>query len=94
MTHKWLGPYKVIKTIDSYAYSLKVPEVTSRHNVVHTTLLKLFRRRDQPQDMYEDEAEIWNVEEIVNSRRVKGVVLYQVRWTGCTEHEDTCKTFE
>ena len=44
--------------------------------------------------MDEDEDEIWEVEEIVNSRRVKGVVQYQVWWTGCTELEDTQETFE
>ena len=44
--------------------------------------------------MDEDEEEIWEVEEIVNSRRIKGVVQYRVWWTGCTELEDTWETFE
>ena len=57
--------------------------------MVHTTLLKPFRRRDEPQDMDEDAGEIWEVKEIVNSRKVKGVVQYQVRWSACTELEDT-----
>ena len=43
--------------------------------------------------MNEDEDEIWEVVEIVNSRRVIGVVQYQVWWTGCTELEDTWETF-
>ena len=76
LTRKWLGLYKVIKAIGSHFYRLEVPESTQWHNVVHTTLLKLFRRRDQPQDMDENEEEIWEVEEIVNFRRVKGVVQY------------------
>ena len=85
LTRKWLGPCKVIKAIGSHAYRLEVPEDTQWHNVVHTTLLNPFRRRDKPQDMSEDEEEIWEVEEIVNSRRVKGVLQYRGRWTGCTE---------
>ena len=44
--------------------------------------------------MDEDEEVIWKVEEIVNSRRVKGVVQYRVRWTGCTELDDSWETFE
>ena len=44
--------------------------------------------------MDEYEEEIWKVEEIVNSRRVKGVVQYRVRRTACTELEDTWETFE
>ena len=39
--------------------------------------------------MDQDEAEVWEVEEIVNSRILKGVVLYRVRWAGCTDFEDT-----
>ena len=63
---KWLVPCKVVKTIGSHAYRLEVPEGTRGHNVVHTTLLKPFRRRDEPQDMDKDKEEIWKVEEIVN----------------------------
>ena len=44
--------------------------------------------------MDKHEEEIWGVEEIVNSREVKGVVQYGVRWTGCTELKDTWKIFE
>ena len=44
--------------------------------------------------MDEDEAEVWEVEEIVNSRTVQGVVPYRVRWAGCTEFEDTCETID
>ena len=89
LTRKWLGPYKVIKAIGSHAYRLQVPEGTRWHNVVHTTLLKPFRRRDESQDMDEDEAEVWEVEEIVKFRTRKGVVQYRVCWVGCTEFEDT-----
>ena len=94
LTRKWLGPYKVRKAIGSHAYRLQVPEGTRWHNVVHTTLLKPFRRGDEPQDMDEDEAEVWEVEEIINSRTLKGVVQYRVHWVGCTEFEDTWETID
>ena len=94
LTRKWRGPYKVIKAIGSHANRLEVPESIRWHNIVHAILRKPFRRRDEPQDMSEDEEEIWEVKEIINSRRVKGVVQYRVQWTGCTELEDTWETFE
>lgn len=75
-TCKWLGPPKDITIISSHTEQLEVPEGTTWHNIGHTTLLKLFRRRDEPQDMHEDTAEIWKVKEIVNSSRVKAVVQY------------------
>ena len=93
-TRKWLGPYKVVNAIGSQPYRLEFPESMRWHNVVHATLLKQFRRRVQSQCMDEDVKKIWEGEEIVNSRRVKGVVQYRVRWTGCTELEDTWYTFE
>ena len=94
LTRKWFGPYKVIKAIGSHAYRLEVPDGTRWQNVVHTTLLKPFRRRDEPQDMNEDEAEVWEVEAIVNSRTHKGAVQYRVRWAGCTEFEDIWETID
>ena len=94
LTCKWLGPYKVVKAIGSHAYRLEVPEGIRCRNVVRTTLLNPFRRREETLDMEENEEEIWDIKEIVNSRKVKGVVQYRVRWTGCTELEDTWETFE
>ena len=44
--------------------------------------------------MQEDEEEGWEVVEIINSRRVKGVIQNRVRWTCCTELEDTCEIFD
>ena len=74
LTRKWLGPYKVIKGIGSHSHRLEVPEGTRWHNVVHTTLLILYNRCNEPHDIYEVEAEVWNVDEIVNSRPVEAVV--------------------
>ena len=44
--------------------------------------------------MDEDEAEVWEVTEIVNSRIVNGVVQYRMRWEGCTDFEDTWETID
>jgi len=79
LTNKWIGPYKVLKAIGSHAYQLEVPEGTRWHNVVHTTLLKPFHRRDEDQDMDEDDPDVYEVESIVNSRKIRGVVKYRVR---------------
>ena len=44
LTRTWLLPYKVIEAIGYHAYRVEVPEAIRWHNVVHTTLLKSFRR--------------------------------------------------
>ena len=94
LTRKWLGQYELMMAIESHPYRLEVPEGTRWQNVVHTTLLKPFRRRDEPQVMDEDEAEVWEVEEIVKFRTGKGVVQHRVRRAGCTDFEDTWETID
>ena len=42
--------------------------------------------------MYADEAEVWEVEEIVNSSIYKGIVQYRVRWVGRAEFKDKWET--
>ena len=78
MDPKCLGSYKVINGIDFHTDRLEVAEGMRWHKVVHATLLKVFRRLDKAPDISKDNEEIWEVEEIVNSRRVKGVVRYRV----------------
>ena len=58
LTRKWLRPDKVIKAIESHADRLEVQEGTRWHNMVHIPLLTPFRRRDEPQDMDVDDAEL------------------------------------
>ena len=44
--------------------------------------------------MDEDEAEVWEIVEIVNFSTMKAVAQYRVRWAGCTEFEDTWQTID
>ena len=94
LTYKWIGPYKVIVAVGSHTYRLDVPQGTRWRNVVYTTLLKPFRRRDKPQDMDGDQGDVFKVESIVDSRKNRGVVKYRVRWVGYTEVEDTWETWD
>ena len=82
---KWIGPYKVIRKVGTHAYELDIPKGTRLRKVIHTTLLKLFKERAEPQTMevQEDEDMEFDVEEILNSVRRNGKVLYQIR---CEEY--------
>jgi len=93
LTNKWIEPYKVIEAIGSHAYRLEVPEGTRWHNVVHTTLLKPFNRRNEDQEMDDDDPDVYEVESIIDSRKIHDVVKYRVRWVGHTEFEDTWEMF-
>ena len=73
LTHKWIGPFRVTAAKGTHAYKLEVPRGTRWHNVVHTTLLKPFRDRAEPQELDEDEEDNYEVEQIVDSRRVREI---------------------
>jgi len=79
LTNKWIGPYKVIEAIGSHVYQLEVPEGTRWYNVVYTTLLKAFNRRDEDQEMDNDDPDVYEVESIIDSRKIHSVVKYRVR---------------
>ena len=73
------------------------------HNVIHTTLLKPFKTRKDPQveddqQDHDDEDIIYGVDHIVNSRsrRIQGQkrVEYRIRWEGYQEQDDTWQLFE
>ena len=72
LPNKWIGPYKVTKAIGTHAYQLEVPQSIRWHNVVHTTILKAFRRRDEPHDMEEDEEDVYKVKSIIDCRKTEG----------------------
>ena len=61
---------------------------------MHTTLLKPFRDRTEPQELDKDEEDNYEVEQIVDSRNVRGKVQYRVRCVGYSEMEDTWEVFE
>ena len=62
--------------------------------MVHTTLLKPFRDLAEPQELHEDEQVNYEVDQIVDSRKVRGKVQCRVRWVGYFEMEDTSEVFE
>ena len=92
LTHKWIGPYQVIKVLGCHAYKLDLPKGICIHNVVHTILLKLFNKYDGDDEMQiNDEADelFFEVEKILDSKRFGKIVKYRIRWKGYTEADDT-----
>jgi len=61
--------------------------------VVHTTLLKPFNKRNEDQEMDDDNPEVYEVESIIDSCKIQGIIKYSIRWVGYIEFEDTWETF-
>ena len=97
LTQKWIGPYQVIKPAGSHAYKLQLPRGIRIHHVVHTTLLKPYKKNaanyaeetdDEQDDLF------YNVESVVASKRFSRKVKYRIRWEGYEEQDDTWEPVE
>jgi len=89
LDHKVVGPYRVMELIGS-ACRLQLPASMKIHNVFHTWLL-----RKDPNDplpgqinappppvVVEPGTEEWEVERILDAKKVRGVLKFKVGWKG------------
>jgi hypothetical protein len=96
LAHKRLGPYEILDKIGKTSYKLKLPKTMRVHPVFHVSLLyghpmDEFRRRPNPPPpvvTLEGEEE-YEVEKILNSRKVGRQLQYLIHWKGYGPEEDT-----
>lgn len=90
---KYLGPYEIKKKISENNYELKLPTSVKLHPIFHISLLesaegtiKVSPRKQEPE--VEDPLE-YKVEKIISKKWINGEWLYEVRWEGYAETENT-----
>lgn len=94
---KQLGPFPIIKKVNPVAFMLKLPDSMKRlHNVFHISLLSKFkedhlwkRNQEQPPPIIiDDSGEYYEVEDILDAKRINGKMKYLVSWKGygCEEN--------
>ena len=99
-TERFVGPYKVKAIISSNAIELDLPSTVRIHPVVNVSRVRQYKsqvegqRKEMPQPMVIEREEEWEVERIMNKRKVRGREKYLVRWKGCTAEEDTWESRE
>jgi transposase InsO family protein len=92
LENKHHGPYRVIRTIGTHAYELDIPATIQKHRTFPVSLLHAAAEDPLPGQvtppplpvMVEGEEE-WEVEEILDSRRIRGRLQYLVKWRGFTD---------
>jgi hypothetical protein len=91
LDHKKHGPFAIEKVVSATAIRLSLPQKWTIYNTFHISLLEPYNNGTRPppdllkiidqSDDIEGNKE-WEIEEILSSRKVKGKVLYRVRWKG------------
>jgi hypothetical protein len=93
---KRFGPFKVIEKVGKSAYKLQIPKRwRSIHPVHNETLLTPYhkpqfpsqpRNTNPPPEVVGKELE-YEVDEILDSRKIRGTIKYKVSWKGYGPHE-------
>ena len=95
LSHKFLGPFRILEAVGKQAYRLALPTTYRIHPVFHVSYLEPYKRRDgqehipflPPPEIINDEQE-WEVEEIIGRRSEKGEIFYKIKWVGYPEEYD------
>ena len=87
LSPRWIGPFRVLERIGSQAYRLALPNKYFRlHDVFPIQLLEPYHRMDNDSLMtmpdLEDPQDEWEVEEILDERKIKDTIYYLVKWAG------------
>ena len=94
-TERFVGPYKVKEIISSNAVKLELPSTVKIHPVVNVSRIRRYvgqvegQRKEQLAPVIIEGEEEWEVERILNKRKVRGKDKYLVRWKGFTAESDT-----
>jgi hypothetical protein len=97
LDHKKHGPFTIEKVVSPTAMRLSLPRKWKIHNTFHVSLLEPYNNGTRPPpDLLKiiDESvdiegnEEWEIEQILLTRKVKGKVLYRVKWKGYSLKKD------
>jgi len=98
---KWfVGPYKIKAIISSNVVELELPTTVKIHLVVNVSWIKQYvdqvngQRKEKPQPVVIEGEEKWEVERILNRRKIRGKDKFLVRWKGFTVEGDTWESRE
>ena len=95
LTERFVGPYKVKKVVSTNAVELELPSMVKIHLVVNVSRIHRYigqvegQKKEQPLPVTIEEEEEWEVERILNKRKVRGKDKYLVQWKGFMAESDT-----
>ena len=95
LTERYVGPYAVEKVVFSNAVKLRLPSSMRIHPVVNVSQIVHYKEQVKGQKKEEEKlvevegVEEWEVEKILNKKKIRGVEKYLIWWKEFTAEEDT-----
>jgi hypothetical protein len=100
LDRKFVGLFLVKERIGSLAYRLDLSKsIRNIHDVFNVSLLEPYQtdsrsEPEQPPALQVEGKEEYEVEEILDSKRVRGKLVYLVKWVGYSHEENTWEPVE
>jgi len=95
LTKRYVGPYTIKEVVSSNAVKLRLPSSMRIHPVVNVSWIMRYKEQVKRQKKKEgksvevERVEEWEVEKILNKKKMRGVVKYLIWWKGFTAEGDT-----
>jgi len=97
---KYVGPYMIEEIVSSNVVKLQLPSLMRIHPVVNVS--QIVRYKEQVKGQKKEEGKLvevkgveeWEVEKILNKKKVRGVEKYLIRWKEFMAERDTWKKRE
>ena len=95
LTERYMGPYVIEEVVSSNAVKLRLPSSMRIHPVVNISRIVRYKEQVKGQKKKEGKpvevegVEEWEVEKILNKKKMRGVEKYLIRWKGFTAEGDT-----
>ena len=92
---RYVGPYTIEEVVSTNAVKLRLPTLMRIYPVVNVSQIVWYRKqvggqkKEEEKPIKVEEAEEWEVEKILNKRKIRGVKKYLVRWKRFTAEHDT-----
>ena len=100
LTERYIGPYVIEEVVSSNIVKLRLPSSRRIHLVVNVSWIVQYKKQVRGQKKKEgklvevEEVEEWEVEKVLNKKKMRGVEKYLIWWKGFTAEEDTWKRRE
>jgi len=95
LMERYVGPYVIEEVVSSNAVKLKLPSSMRIHPVVNVSQIVWYKEQVKGQKVQEgkpievEEVKEWEVEKILNKKKMRGVEKYLIWWKGFMAEGDT-----